>query len=106
MSQPVNSSHPLAPNRILIGGLILYAFAFGVLLRNKSFEVSDAIVVLIAFGIVFPLIAWITTRRAIPLSISITPDKSQLIVLIGYVIFLSIYQVGGTQKIDKHLHSS
>jgi len=106
MSQPVNSSHPLAPNRILIGGLILYAFAFGVLLRNKSFEVSDAIVVLIVFGIVFPFIAWIATRRAIPLSISVTPSKSQLIVLIGYIILLSAYLIGGPQWIDQHLPSS
>ncbi|HYT57217.1 MAG TPA: CPBP family intramembrane glutamic endopeptidase [Verrucomicrobiae bacterium] len=106
MPQPVNSSQRLVPNRILIGGLILYAFAFGVLLRNKSFEVSDAIVVLIVFGIVFPFIAWIATRRAIPLSISVTPSKSQLIVLIGYIILLSAYLIGGPQWIDQHLPSS
>jgi membrane protease YdiL (CAAX protease family) len=101
-----NSSQRFAPNRILIGGLILYAFAFPVLLRNKSFDAAGAVVVLIVFGIVFPFIAWIATRRAIPLSISITPNKSQLIVLIGYIIFLSVYLVGGPQWIDQHLPSS
>lgn len=101
-----NSSQRFAPNRILIGGLILYAFAFAVLLRNKSFDAAGAVVVLIVFGIVFPFIAWIATRRAIPLSISITPNKSQLIVLIGYIIFLSVYLVGGPQWIDQHLPSS
>src|SRR5437868_4334707 len=106
MSQPVNSSQRLAPTRILIGGLILYAFAFGVLLRNKSFDVTGAVVVLIAFGIVFPLFAWIATRRAIPLSISVKPNKSQLIILIGYIVVLSVYLVGGPQWIDQHLPSS
>jgi len=106
MPQPVNNSKRLAPNRILIGGLILYACAFSILLRNKSFDTAGAVVVLIVFGIVFPLIAWIATRRAIPLSISVTPDKSQLIVLIGYIIVLSVYLVGGPQWIDQHLPSS
>ena len=106
MPQPVNSSQRFAINRILIGGLILYVCAFAILLRNKSFDATGAVVVLIVFGIVFPLIAWITTRRAIPLSISITPGKSQLIVLIGYIIVLSVYLVGGPQWIDQHLPSS
>ncbi len=106
MPQPINSSQRFAPNRILIGGLILYACAFAVLLPNKSFDATGAVVVLIVFGIVFPVIAWIATRRAIPLSISVTPRKSQLIVLIGYIIVLSVYLIGGPQWIDQHLPSS
>jgi hypothetical protein len=70
MPRPGNRPHHFAINRILIGTLILYVCAFAVLLRNKSFDTSSAVVVLIVFGIVFPLIAWIATRRAIPLSIS------------------------------------
>jgi uncharacterized protein len=100
MPQPVNNTQRFALNRILIGGLILYLCAFAILLRNKSFDTTSAVVVLIVFGIVFPLIAWITTWRAIPLSIFITPGKSQLIVLIGYIIVLSVYLVGGPQWID------
>jgi uncharacterized protein len=106
MPQPANNSRLFARNRVLIGGLILYVCAFAILLRNKSFDAAGAIVVLMVFGIVFPLIAWIATRRATPLSISVTPDKFQLIVLIGYIIVLSIYLVAGPQWIDKHLPSS
>jgi hypothetical protein len=83
MPRPGNRPHHFAINRILIGTLILYVCAFAVLLRNKSFDTSSAVVVLIVFGIVFPLIAWIATRRAIPLSISITPGKSQLDTLLS-----------------------
>jgi uncharacterized protein len=99
-------SRPLRRNHILIGGLILYACALAVLLRNKSFDAGDAVVVLIVFGIAFPLIAWITTRRAFPLSISIHPSTSELVVLIVYVLALSFYLIGGPQWIDQHLPSS
>jgi CAAX protease family protein len=106
MPHSASSSLRLAGNLILIGGLILYACAFAILLRNKSFDATGAVVVLIVFGIAFPLIAWITTRHALPLSISVKPSKSQLIVLIGYIIVLSVYLIGGPQWIDQHLPSS
>jgi len=106
MRQPANDSRLFARNPVLIGGLILYVCAFAILLRNKSFDAGGAVVVLIVFGIVFPLIAWIATRRAIPLSISVTPDKSQLVVLIAYIVALSLYLIGGPQWIDQHLPSS
>jgi hypothetical protein len=106
MPYPANSSQPFARNRILIGGVILYVCAFAVLLPNKSFDAKGAVVVLIVFGIAFPLIAWITARRAVSLSISVKPSKSELIVLTGYIILLSVYLIGGPQWIDQHLFSS
>jgi len=90
-------------NFILIAGLLLYCGAFAVLLGNKNFEVAGALVVLIVFGIVLPLIVWITTRRAIPLSISIHSRASELIVLIAYVVAVSLYLIGGPQWIDQHV---
>ncbi|HXI74156.1 MAG TPA: CPBP family intramembrane glutamic endopeptidase, partial [Pyrinomonadaceae bacterium] len=59
--------------------------------------------VLVVFGIVLPLIAWLTTRRAVPLSISIRSGAPALIVLIAYVIAVSLYLIGGPQWIDQHL---
>jgi membrane protease YdiL (CAAX protease family) len=106
MPYPAKSSQRFACNRVLVGSLILYVCAFANLLQNKSFDAIGAVVVLIVFGIAFPLIAWITTRRVIPLSISVKPSKSQLIVLIGYIVVLSVYLVGGPQWIDQHLPSS
>lgn len=96
----------LAPNRVLIAGLTVYACAFAVLLQNKNFDVTGAVVVLIIFGIVFPLIAWIATRHVAPLGIFLTTGTPQLIVLIGYVLLLSVYLIGGPQWIDQHLPSS
>ena len=106
MPCPANSSQPFVRNRFLIGGLILYACAFAFLLRNKSFDAAGAVVVLIVFGIVFPFIGWVTTRRAVPLSVSVKPSKAQLVVLIAYIVALSLYLIGGPQWIDQHLPSS
>jgi uncharacterized protein len=92
--------------RILAIGLILYASAFAILLRNKSFEPGEAIIVLVVFVGVFPLLAWAATLRAVPLSLSVNPGTSALIVLIGYVILLSFYLIGGPQWIDQHLPHS
>lgn len=100
------SSQTSSRNFILIAGVLLYCCAFAILLGNKSFEVAGAIVVLVAFGIVFPLIAWIATRHAIPLSISVHSRATELIVLTGYVIALSLYLIGGPQWIDQHLPSA
>jgi CAAX protease family protein len=94
------------PVRILAIGLIVYASAFAILLRNKSFEPAEAIIVLVVFGAVFPLLAWAATIRASPLSVSVAPSTSALIVLTGYVILLSLYLIGGPQWIDQHLPHS
>jgi membrane protease YdiL (CAAX protease family) len=100
------SSQTSSRNFILTAGLLIYCAAFAVLLGNKSFDIAGAFVVLIVFGVILPLIAWIASRHAIPLSISIQPGTSELIVLTGYVIALSLYLIGGPQWIDQHLPSA
>jgi hypothetical protein len=101
--QIATDSHAPSRNFILIAGLLLYCGAFVLLLRNKTFDATDAVVVLIVFGIVFPLIAWITTPHANPLSVSLRSGAPELIVLIAYVVALSLYLIGGPQWIDQHL---
>src|SRR6516164_6984747 len=97
--QMVMRSQTSSRNFILITGLLLYCGSFAILLGNKSFDPVGAIVVLIVFGLVLPLIAWITTRHAIPLSISIQSRAPELIVLVAYVIAMSLYLIGGPQWI-------
>ena len=99
------SSRSFSQNLILIGGLLLYACSFAVLLRNKNFEAMGTVFVFIVFGIVLPLIAWVATRRALPLSISIHPSASELVVLAVYVLAVSLYLISGPQWIDQRLPS-
>jgi hypothetical protein len=105
MQHTAISSQGFFRNRILIGGLILYGCSFAVLLRNKNFDPTGAVIVLALFGGLFPFLAWIATRRALPLSVSVRPSTSELIVLTGYIIALSLYLIGGPQWIDQHLPS-
>jgi membrane protease YdiL (CAAX protease family) len=90
-------------NFVLIAGALLYCGAFAILLGNKNFEAAGAVLVLVVFGIVLPLIAWLTTRQAVPLSISTRSGVPELIVLIAYVVAVSLYLIGGPQWIDQHL---
>lgn len=53
-----------------------------------------------------PSYCLVSTRRAIRLSVSVKPSKSQLIVLSGYIILVSVYLIGGPQWIDHHLPSA
>ena len=106
MQNVVISSQSSSRKFILIAGLLLYCGAFAILLGNKDFDIASAVVVLVVFGIVLPLIAWVATRHAVPLSISIQPQASKLIVLSGYTIALSLYLIGGPQWIDQHLPAS
>src|SRR5438477_12685630 len=99
-------SQRFSPVHILAIGLILYACAFAILLRNKSFEPAEAIVVLVLFGAVFPLLAWAATLRAVPLSISVRSSATALIALTGYVILFSLHLIGGPHWIDWHLPQS
>jgi uncharacterized protein len=93
-------------NPVAIGGLILYAASFAVLLRNKNFEPGGALIVLVLFGIIFPALAWLATLRAVPLSISVHPTAREMLVLVACIVALSIYLVGGPQWIDNHLQQT
>jgi membrane protease YdiL (CAAX protease family) len=100
------NSQTSSRNFVLIAGLLLYCGAFALLLGNPSFEPAAAVVVLVVFGIVLPLIAWLTTRNAVPLSISVRSGVPELIILVAYVVALSLYLIGGPQWIDQHLPSA
>lgn len=97
------SSQASSRNFVLIAGLLLYCGAFAILLGNKNFEAAGAVFVLVVFGIVLPLIAWLTTRHAIALPISIRSGVPELTVLIAYVVAVSLYLIGSPQWIDQHL---
>ena len=90
-------------NPVAIGGLVLYAGSFLVLLLNRNFDPGGALIVLVLFGIIFPALAWLATLRAIPLSISVHPNAREMLVLVACIVALSVYLVGGPQWIDNHL---
>jgi CAAX protease family protein len=93
-------------NLVAIGGLMLYAGSFAVLLENRNFEPGDALIVLVLFGIIFPALAWLATLRAVPLSIAVHVTAREMFVMVACVVALSIYLIGGPQWIDQQLPNS
>ena len=85
---------------------ILYLGGLFVLSQNRNFEFGGALIVLVIFGLIFPALAWLVTIRASPLSISIHPTAREMIVVLGFIIALSVYLIGGPQWIDYHLPSA
>jgi uncharacterized protein len=79
---------------------VLYLAGLVILSQNKDFNLSDALVELIIIGLVFPLLAWIATRRAVPLTVLTRSSGSEILVLIATIVALSIYLVDGPQLID------
>ena len=92
--------------RAVIVGVLLYISSLGVLLQNRNFEFSGALIVLVIFGLIFPAVAWFATIRAVPLPVSVHPSVREMLVLVACIIALSIYLIGGPQWIDNHLPSS
>lgn len=78
----------------------LYLAGLAILSQNKDFNLADALIELVIFALVFPLLAWITTRRAVLLAMPTRTSTSEILVLMAIVIALSIYLVGGPQWID------
>jgi len=106
MKPALGKLDPLYRNRAVIVGLICYLASLGVLSQNRNFELSTALIVLVLFGLVFPLLAWFATIHATPLLISVRPSARQMIVLVACIVALSIYLIGGPQWIDNHLPRS
>ena len=77
-------------------GLAGYGVSLAVLWRNPSFGHQDAITELIIFGLVFPLLAWITTLRAQPLTLQVRRSSGEKWLLFGCLIGVMFYLVWGT----------
>jgi uncharacterized protein len=77
-------------------GLALFAVSLAILLRNPSFGREDAVSGIIIFGIGFPLLAWVTTLRARPLTIAVRRSPGEMWLLLACLIGVTLYLVWGT----------
>jgi membrane protease YdiL (CAAX protease family) len=73
-----------------------YGVSFAILWRNKTFAPEDAIVMLIIFGLVFPLLAWVTTLRAQPLTLTVHQRAGEMWLLLACLIGVIVFLVWGT----------
>ena len=97
------SSQTSSRNFVLIAGLLLYCGGFAILLGNPKFRARCRCRCARGLRNCVAAHCVVTTRRAVPLSISVRSGVPELIVLIAYVVAVSVYLIGGPQWIDQHL---
>ena len=77
-------------------GLAVYGTSLVILWRNKSFAPEDAISLLVIFGIAFSLLAWFTTRRARPLTLTVQRRAAEMWLILACLIGVTLYLIWGT----------
>ena len=93
----------LCTNRVFLGGAALWLISFAILARRPGFEPADNLIGVVLFAVVLPAMAWFALRRAQPLAVKIHPRASEIFLLFGYLIALSVYLALGPQTIDSLL---
>jgi uncharacterized protein len=76
-------------------GLAAYGVSLAILWRNTSFAPEDALVELVIFGLAFPLLAWVTTLRARPLTLTVHRSAAEMWLLLACLIGVTLYLVWG-----------
>src|SRR5438034_218578 len=93
----------LFTNPWFVLAILLYIGSLFVLSHRAQFSASEALIELVIFGIAFPLLAWLATIRARPLTIRVHPTGAEMLALLAYVLALSVYLAFGPQAIDSWL---
>ncbi len=76
-------------------GLAAFAVSLALLWRHPNFGREDAIGGLIIFGIIFPLLAWVTTLRARPLELPERRSSGELWLLLACLLVVTLYLIWG-----------
>jgi membrane protease YdiL (CAAX protease family) len=82
-------------NAWVLVGLAAFAVSLAILWRNPAFGREDAIGGIIVFGIAFPLLAWVTTLRARPLSVTAQRSSAEMWVLFACLAGVVVYLIWG-----------
>jgi membrane protease YdiL (CAAX protease family) len=76
-------------------GMVAFAVSLAILWRHPNFGREDAVGGLIFFGIIFPLLAWVTTLRARPLTLPERRNSGELWLLFACLAVVTLYLIWG-----------
>ena len=102
----LKTSRNIFTNPWALIGLLAYALSVVILWRDNTFAPEEAIVMLIIFGFLLPSIAWVTTLRARPLTLSVQRNAGELCLLLACLIGVSLFLVSGPAFLDSILPSN
>lgn len=83
----------------------LYAASLAILLHRNAGGAGDYLVELVIIGVLFPLLAWAVTPRVarVASSSSSLNGTSELLVVLGLVLAVSLFLISGPQWVDSLL---
>lgn len=81
-------------------GLAAFAVSLTILWRNPGFSREDAISGIIILGVVFPLLAWVTTLRARPLALTVRQSSAEMWLIYACVVGVTLYLIWGAALSD------
>src|SRR5437870_13526273 len=100
----------LFTNPWFVLAILLYIGSLFVLSRRSEFSISEALIELVIFGLAFPLLAWLATIRARPLTIRVDPSgpkcslSSRMLSLFPFISHLGCKRlIHGCRKIGSLL---
>jgi len=76
-------------------GVAAFALSLAILWRHPNFGREEAVGGLIIFGIIFPVLAWVTTLRARPLELPERRSSGELWLLLSCLIVVTLYLIWG-----------
>jgi CAAX protease family protein len=79
--------------------VVAYFVSWGVflalLMRTSSFELVEAVAGFVVLGLLFPAIAFLFTRRSVPLSHQVRQPARESVLLLAYLVFVAFVLVKG-----------
>lgn len=87
----MNAAPKSAAHRWIAGGLAFYGLALFILSRSPESSLGNALALFVIFGLAFPFLAWLGTRRARLLPSTVHPTGAEMLTLTAYLIALSLY---------------
>ena len=89
-----------------LAGIFVYGLSLALLWRNKTFGREDAISELILFGFAFPIVAWVGSLRARPLTLYVRRSATEMILLGLCLVLVAAYLIWGSALSDALLPAS
>jgi membrane protease YdiL (CAAX protease family) len=89
----------LLKNQYFIGYSALYIVTLILMVAIEHFPVSQSIAILLIFGVFFSMIAYITSKSSVPLFTNKPPQKSEFLVLILILVYITLMLALGLEQI-------
>jgi membrane protease YdiL (CAAX protease family) len=102
----VKSLRNIFTNAWVLLGIAAYGASLALLWRNNAFGREDAISELILFGFAFPILAWLGTFRAPPLTLDVRRSAAEMALLGLCLLLVTFYLIWGTAISDALLPAS